>query len=418
MPRPRSRTRTFWTNTGFDPVGIVSGGPRHHPAARRGASTITQQLVRARLLPGRGVRGQSRRSARSRRSSSRSASPRPTPARRASSASSPPTSTRTSTATTLRRAAAAIGYFGKNLDELTLAQARSSPPSPSRPRYDLVRNAVTDGDGTIYALPADAIVVASARYILELMASDASVLTAARYTPRSSGPERRGRSSSRSSGQQRDGGAALRVVAARGARQRLCAGPRPARSSSTAACASLDARLEVQQSAEKWVTAAMIPPRTTNPRRPTQGARGALPPLDAEAARATRSTTARSWPWTYQDGRDRRLRRVGGLLHRRQVSRKFSRSSTSWPMAGASLGRPSSRSTTSPASMTETMTASTMFMDVTTVFAGATRPPKPPARARPGRDAQRAPVVAQHPGGQGRARDGIDHVFERPSSSA
>ncbi|HET7028474.1 MAG TPA: transglycosylase domain-containing protein [Candidatus Limnocylindrales bacterium] len=44
--------RTFWTNSGFDPAQIVSavvegagGGPQ------RGASTITQQLVRARLLP-------------------------------------------------------------------------------------------------------------------------------------------------------------------------------------------------------------------------------------------------------------------------------------------------------------------------------------------------------------------------------
>ena len=50
--RPRSRTRTFWSNAGFDPVGFISAAvdtaQRQRP---RGGSTITQQLVRARLLP-------------------------------------------------------------------------------------------------------------------------------------------------------------------------------------------------------------------------------------------------------------------------------------------------------------------------------------------------------------------------------
>ena len=43
--------KTFWENAGFDPVGIVSAAIATAQGNERGASTITQQLVRARLLP-------------------------------------------------------------------------------------------------------------------------------------------------------------------------------------------------------------------------------------------------------------------------------------------------------------------------------------------------------------------------------
>ena len=43
--------KDFWTNPGFDPVGIVSAGIDTISGKPRGGSTITQQLVRARLLP-------------------------------------------------------------------------------------------------------------------------------------------------------------------------------------------------------------------------------------------------------------------------------------------------------------------------------------------------------------------------------
>ncbi len=42
--------RTFWENSGFDPVGIVAAGLDALRGNARGASTITQQLVRQRLL--------------------------------------------------------------------------------------------------------------------------------------------------------------------------------------------------------------------------------------------------------------------------------------------------------------------------------------------------------------------------------
>ncbi len=45
--------RTFWQNSGFDPAAILSAAAGNAAGSSdRGASTITQQLVRARLLPG------------------------------------------------------------------------------------------------------------------------------------------------------------------------------------------------------------------------------------------------------------------------------------------------------------------------------------------------------------------------------
>ena len=42
--------KTFWENAGFDPLAIVAAGLDSLRGNSRGASTITQQLVRARLL--------------------------------------------------------------------------------------------------------------------------------------------------------------------------------------------------------------------------------------------------------------------------------------------------------------------------------------------------------------------------------
>ena len=67
--------RTFWANDGFDVRRWSPPRSRRSRATERGASTITQQLVRARLLPGRRRRPRRRPAtcARRRRSSSRPA---------------------------------------------------------------------------------------------------------------------------------------------------------------------------------------------------------------------------------------------------------------------------------------------------------------------------------------------------------
>ena len=64
--------KDFWINPGFDPAGIVSAGLDTLEGRPRGASTITQQLVRARLLPPASLRGHRPTNARRARSSSRS----------------------------------------------------------------------------------------------------------------------------------------------------------------------------------------------------------------------------------------------------------------------------------------------------------------------------------------------------------
>ena len=136
--------KDFWINAGFDPVGIISRRARHVSAAGRVAPrrspssssapgcspTAALRGLHLRAQdprdhpvgpPDRGVSGRCGQAARS----------------------SPPTSTRTSTAT--RRygiKAAARGYFGKSLTDLTLAQYAILAAIPQSPtKFDLVRNA-------------------------------------------------------------------------------------------------------------------------------------------------------------------------------------------------------------------------------------------------------------------------------------
>ena len=49
--------KTFWQNAGFDPIGILSAAVDTVTGNARGASPITQQLVRGRLLPQRSQPG-------------------------------------------------------------------------------------------------------------------------------------------------------------------------------------------------------------------------------------------------------------------------------------------------------------------------------------------------------------------------
>ena len=49
--------KTFWENSGFDPAGFISAAIDTINGNDRGGSTITQQLVRARLLPPERLRG-------------------------------------------------------------------------------------------------------------------------------------------------------------------------------------------------------------------------------------------------------------------------------------------------------------------------------------------------------------------------
>src|SRR5262249_29439850 len=135
--------KTFWENAGFDPVGIFSAAVDTLRGSGRGASTITQQLVRARLLRPQDFEG----SVYERKIREIIQSIRLTQAL-------PPgdEGKRLIITAYLNNnfygnqsygvAAAAQGYFGKSLDQLTLAQMALLAGIPQSPtKYDLVRNA-------------------------------------------------------------------------------------------------------------------------------------------------------------------------------------------------------------------------------------------------------------------------------------
>src|SRR5436190_7235992 len=134
--------KDFWINPGFDPAGIVSAGLDTLSGRPRGASTITQQLVRARLLPAAAFEGTTyERKAREIIQSIRLTQ------------AYPGESGKQAIITAYLNQnfygnqsygvkAAAKGYFGKSLQQLTLAQAAILAAIPQSPTaYDLTRNA-------------------------------------------------------------------------------------------------------------------------------------------------------------------------------------------------------------------------------------------------------------------------------------
>ena len=173
--------KSFWTNSGFDPAAILASAIDAVRGNARGASTITQQLVRQRLLdpalvqaPGRTVERKLKEIIQSIRLT------RAFPGLAGKE--------RIITAylnqnfygnNTYGVKAAARAYFGKDLKDLTVAQAAilaGIPQSPST--YDLVRNAVA-GPGGKLIVPPTADVVVRRDFILDLLASG--------RTPRSDG---------------------------------------------------------------------------------------------------------------------------------------------------------------------------------------------------------------------------------------
>lgn len=194
--------KTFWDNSGFDPLGILVSGLdalRGHP---RGGSTITQQLVRQRLLTQDG-----------------SAQTEPTFTRkikeiiqsiRVTQAFPGVEGKQRIMAAYLNQnyygndtygvAAAARGYFGIDLTDpaqaktLTLAQAAIIASLPQAPDYyDLVQNATTvctdpslttDDKACVQQLqvPADAPVVVRRNAVLGLMADGRTPLTGDTYS--------------------------------------------------------------------------------------------------------------------------------------------------------------------------------------------------------------------------------------------
>ena len=187
--------KDFWTNPGFDIGAIVSAGLDTISGRPRGASTITQQLVRAKLLPADAFVG----SVYDRKIREIIQSIRLTQAYPGDEGK------RRIIAAYLNQnfygnqsygvAAAAIGYFNKPLDELSLAQyavLAAIPQSPSQ--FDLVRNAVTEcradvaedeecpDDQTVLVVPDTSPIVQRRNQVLDQM-KIRSVLSNGAHTP-------------------------------------------------------------------------------------------------------------------------------------------------------------------------------------------------------------------------------------------
>ena len=137
--------KDFWTNPGFDIGAVVSAGLDTIAGRPRGASTITQQLVRAKLLPEKAFEG----SVYDRKIREIIQSIRLTQAYPGEDGK------KQIMAAYLNEnfygnqsygvGAAAVGYFGKPLAELDLAQYATLAAIPQSPtKYDLLRNALSE----------------------------------------------------------------------------------------------------------------------------------------------------------------------------------------------------------------------------------------------------------------------------------
>jgi membrane peptidoglycan carboxypeptidase len=176
--------KTFWENAGFDPLGIISAGLDTLTGRARGASTITQQLVRNRLLPESAFTTTYERKIREIIQSIRLTQAFPGEEGKKQIIAAYLNDNFFGN-NSYGIAAAARGYWGISLDKLTLAQAAilaGLVQSPST--YDLIRNAVEEElpDGTTrLVVPADSPVVVRRNRVIEQMRTR-SVLTAGLYT--------------------------------------------------------------------------------------------------------------------------------------------------------------------------------------------------------------------------------------------
>jgi peptidoglycan glycosyltransferase len=166
--------KSFWTNSGFDPAAIVASGLDALRGNARGASTITQQLVRQRLLDQSLVQAGGRTYERKLKEIVQSI--------RLTQFYNGDEGKKKIIAAYLNQnfygnnsygvKAAAKSYFGiDDLNKLTLGQAAilaALPQSPST--YDLVRNAVQQDDGTLL-VPDDTEIVHRRNMVLDLLAS-------------------------------------------------------------------------------------------------------------------------------------------------------------------------------------------------------------------------------------------------------
>jgi membrane peptidoglycan carboxypeptidase len=188
--------KDYWTNPGFDIGAVVSAGLDTLAGRPRGASTITQQLVRARLLEPQHFEGTVYdRKIREIIQSIRLTQAFPGEAGKKQIMEAYLNQNFYGNQSYGVKAAA-VGYFGKDLSELSLAQYAVLAAIPQSPtKFDLARNAIREckvpveegaecpADKVTLIVPADSEVVIRRNHVLELMKDPArSVLSGKNHT--------------------------------------------------------------------------------------------------------------------------------------------------------------------------------------------------------------------------------------------
>ena len=188
--------KDYWTNPGFDIGAVVSAGLDTLAGRPRGASTITQQLVRARLLPADAFQG----SVYDRKIREIIQSIRLTQAYPGEDGKKKIMEAYLNQNFYGNQSygvkAAAMSYFGKDLSQLSLAQYAILAAIPQSPtKFDLMRNAIrecqvdVEDGGTCPAdkarlhVPDDTDIVQRRNHVLELMKDPTrSVLSGNKHT--------------------------------------------------------------------------------------------------------------------------------------------------------------------------------------------------------------------------------------------
>jgi membrane peptidoglycan carboxypeptidase len=419
----------FWTNPGFDPSAIVSAGLDTLAGRPRGASTITQQLVRARLLPPEAFADSTyERKIREIIQSIRLTEAYPGDKGKQDIITAYLNQNFYGNQTYGVKAAAR-GYFGKALDELSLAQYAILAAIPQSPtRFDLMRNAEevcldanppdADSEESCKKLqlevPATSEIVQRRNYILDLMRTR-SPLSGSRHTnaeydaaklepvvikPQTPAPWR----------------AAHFVWQVREALTSIICPDDPAE------CEKVDTGgyrvtttldWSMQKIAEKWTYVAARAPHSSNPRKILRQYK--IP--------------AREWSWIlnlrgrnihnaasavtdYRTGEV--LAYVGSARYTGKGNKKFQPQfdvlSDGWRQPGSSI---------KPIDYAigiddETLTASTMFMDVTTNFGRGFTPTQADKKERgPVRLRSALQFSLNIPAIKATLIQGLEHTFER-----
>ena len=187
--------KTFWDNAGFDPVAILSAAFSSLRGEGRGASTITQQLVRARLLDPALVQDPNRTVERKLKEIIQSI--RVTEAFRGEEGKQQIITAYLNQNYYGNQSygvkAAARSYFGIDLSKIDPAQAAilaALPKSPSN--YDLVRNAIercttpveegAECPKSQLVVPPDSTIVARRNAILDLLASGRTPMSGTQFS--------------------------------------------------------------------------------------------------------------------------------------------------------------------------------------------------------------------------------------------